>query len=324
MTSRSMQGHDAPRRQVGLTLVEIMVALVVSLILIAGVIQIFVGTQQTYRFQDALARVQENGRFASEIMTRDARLAGYIGCTTLVSVTPNTIPPLVIEYSRDNYIEGLAGVAAGNPFNAEPGTDVMTLRMLSPDTARVSANMAVGGPVTIAVNTQGFAVNDVVAVADCNNVDIFNVTGVAGGGPVTITPANNLPKAYLEGAILSRFREVSYFVRPGAGGELALWRRELGAVPADIELIEGVEDLWILYGEDLNNDGAANAYVAADAVADWSRVRSMRISLLLASNEDNVTGGAQPINFRGAPLVPGDNRYRQVLTTTIGLRNRLP
>ena len=47
----------SPRRQGGLTLIEIMVAMVVSLILIAGVIQIFVGTRQTYRFQDALARV---------------------------------------------------------------------------------------------------------------------------------------------------------------------------------------------------------------------------------------------------------------------------
>ena len=78
------------------------------------------------------------------------------------------------------------------------------------------------------------------------------------------------------------------------------------------------------YGEDLDNDGAPDAYVAAAAVADWSRVRSVRFSLLLASAEDNVTGGPQPVNFRGAALVPADGRYRQVLTSTVGLRNRLP
>lgn len=308
----------SPRRQGGLTLIEIMVAMVVSLILIAGVIQIFVGTRQTYRFQDALARVQENGRFAAETIGRDARLAGFVGCTTLVSVTPNAIPPLAIAYSRDNYIEGGVGPALG----AVPGTDVLTLRMLSPNTVRLSVDM--GGPadvVTIPANVPGFQNGDVVGIADCNNVDLFTVNGVAGGGPVDITPNANLTKAYLEGTVLSRYREVSYYVAPGASGDLALWRRDDGV---DTELVDGVEDLWLRYGEDLNNDGAPNVYVEAAAVGDWSRIRSLRISLLLASNEDNVTEGAQPVDFRGAVVVPADNRFRQVLTTTVGLRNRLP
>lgn len=308
----------SPRRQGGLTLIEIMVAMVVSLILIAGVIQIFVGTRQTYRFQDALARVQENGRFAAEAISRDARLAGFVGCTTLVSVTPNAIPPLVIDYSQNNYVEGAVGPALG----AEPGTDVLTLRMLSPNTVRLSADM--GGPgdvVTIPANIPGFQNGDVVGIADCNNVDLFTINGLAGGGPVDITPNDDLTKAYLEGTVLSRYREVSYYIAPGASGDLALWRRDDGV---DTELVDGVEDLWLRYGEDLNNDGAPNVYVEAAAVGNWSRVRSLRISLLLASNEDNVTEGAQPVDFRGAVVVPADNRFRQVLTTTVGLRNRLP
>lgn len=315
-----MFNRDPQRRQGGLTLIEIMVAMVVSLILIAGVIQIFVGTRQTYRFQDALARVQENGRFAAEAIRRDVRLAGFVGCTTLISVTPNAIPPLAIAYSRDNYIEGDVGPALG----AEPGTDVLTLRMLSPNTVRLSADMA--GPadvVTIPTNVPGFQIGEVVGIADCNNVDLFTVNGVAGGGPVDITPNASLTKAYLAGTVLSRYREVSYYVAPGASGDRALWRREAGVVP-DTELVDGVEDLWLRYGEDLDNDGAPDAYVAAAAVGDWSRVRSLRISLLLASNEDNVTEGAQPVDFRGAVVVPADNRFRQVLTTTVGLRNRLP
>lgn len=310
--------NHARRRQGGLTLIEIMVAMVVSLILIAGVIQIFVGTRQTYRFQDALARVQENGRFAAEAISRDARLAGFVGCTTLISVTPNAIPPLAIDYSQDNYIEGGVGPALG----AEPGTDVLTLRMLSPNTVRLSADMTgPGDVVTIPANIPGFQNGDVVGIADCNNVDLFTINGMAGGGPVDVTPNDDLTKAYLEGTVLSRYREVSYYVAPGASGDLALWRRDDGV---DTELVDGVEDLWLRYGEDLNNDGAPNVYVEAAAVGNWSRVRSLRISLLLASNEDNVTEGAQPVDFRGAVVVPADNRFRQVLTTTVGLRNRLP
>jgi len=74
--------HQRPlqsrQSQQGLTLVEILVALVISLFLIAGVIQLFVGSKQTYRGQDALSRIQENGRFAIERIAWDLRMAGYV------------------------------------------------------------------------------------------------------------------------------------------------------------------------------------------------------------------------------------------------------
>lgn len=69
--------------QRGLTLVELMVSLVLSLVLAAGMIQLFIGTKQTYRFYDALSRIQENGRFALDSMSGDIRMAGY---------SPPTIP----------------------------------------------------------------------------------------------------------------------------------------------------------------------------------------------------------------------------------------
>lgn len=309
------------RRQGGLTLVEILVALVVSLILIAGVVQIFVGTRQTYRFQDALARVQENGRYAAEVISRDARLAGYAGCTSLISVTPRVIAPIAVAYSRDNYINEVP--AGGAVLGEVAGTDVLTLRMLSPNATRLAVDMgSAADVVSLDANPDGLALNDIVGIADCNNVDLFRVNGV--GAAPDLTPHAALTKAYLAGTVVSRFREVSYFIRAGASGEPALWRRELGVVPAEQELVDGVEDLWIRYGVDLDNNGAPDAYVDGAAVADWGLVRSLRISLLLVSNEDNVTGGPQPVNFRGVAVAVGDNRYRQVLTTTVGLRNRLP
>ena len=58
-------------------MVEILVALLLSLILTTGIIQLFIGSKQTYRFHDALSRLQENGRFAIESMAADIRMAGY-------------------------------------------------------------------------------------------------------------------------------------------------------------------------------------------------------------------------------------------------------
>lgn len=65
------------RYQHGLTLVEILVALVISMFLVTGVIQLFVGSKQTYRFHDALSRLQENGRLALDTMAADIRMAGF-------------------------------------------------------------------------------------------------------------------------------------------------------------------------------------------------------------------------------------------------------
>ena len=80
--------------QRGVSLVELMVALVLSLILVAGVGQIYMGSKQTYRTQDGQSRLQENARYALEVLTRDIRSAGYLGCGTscLVPATGDSCP----------------------------------------------------------------------------------------------------------------------------------------------------------------------------------------------------------------------------------------
>lgn len=65
------------RTQLGLSLVELMVAMALGLLLMTGVIQVFLSSRQTYAANEAMGRLQENGRFALEFIARSARLAGY-------------------------------------------------------------------------------------------------------------------------------------------------------------------------------------------------------------------------------------------------------
>lgn len=65
------------RRQQGLSLIELMVALAVGMLLLAGFLQIFMSVRSTYAGNEAASRVQENGRFALDILSQHARLAGY-------------------------------------------------------------------------------------------------------------------------------------------------------------------------------------------------------------------------------------------------------
>ena len=77
------QASTSPsRHQRGLTLVELMIAMLLGLFLLGGLLQIFISSKQTYRMQEGLSRLQENGRFAIDFMARDIRLAGYKGCSS--------------------------------------------------------------------------------------------------------------------------------------------------------------------------------------------------------------------------------------------------
>ena len=60
-------------------MIELMVALVITLILLAGIGQIFLSSKKSFVIQNALARIQENGRYAMEILASDLRRAAYWG-----------------------------------------------------------------------------------------------------------------------------------------------------------------------------------------------------------------------------------------------------
>lgn len=66
--------------QRGLTLIELMVSLVISTAILAGLVQIFTLNRATYQSDEGLARLQENARFAMEFLGRDLRNVGNMGC----------------------------------------------------------------------------------------------------------------------------------------------------------------------------------------------------------------------------------------------------
>jgi type IV pilus assembly protein PilW len=121
-------------RQTGLTLIEIMIALLIGAFLLGGVLQIFLGSKQTYRMQDNLAKLQENGRFAMEFLAKDIRMAGYWGCLKSGAVAGHMdiedkyIVPSDPSQGRELVLKGafsqsvppaitIAGVSCGNDID---------------------------------------------------------------------------------------------------------------------------------------------------------------------------------------------------------------
>jgi type IV pilus assembly protein PilW len=91
------------------------------------------------------------------------------------------------------------------------------------------------------------------------------------------------------------------------------------------KLIEGIENMQILYGEDGTDvDLVADYYVPLDEVVDISNVVSLKISMLMRSSEDNLSHESMKYDFAGSTNLTGpDKRLRKVFNTTIALRNKL-
>lgn len=95
--------------QRGFTLVEVMVAITLSLILMVGVGQIYLSSKESFRIQNELAQIQENQRIAVQFLQHDIRQAGYVpfGAVFIpnpISVTDggaNNSDSITISYTAD-------------------------------------------------------------------------------------------------------------------------------------------------------------------------------------------------------------------------------
>lgn len=115
--------------QRGLSLVELMVAMTIGFFLLAGVVSLLGASKQSYRASEAMSRVQENGRYAIEFLSRDIRLAGYR------DITPTTMGPLA------DAVRGWNG-ATSDPSGLSlsrylSGTDVLSIRYIQPSSSPV-------------------------------------------------------------------------------------------------------------------------------------------------------------------------------------------
>lgn len=72
------RANSLASNQAGFTIVELMIAGVLGIILTAGVIQLFIGSNKNYSLQDELANIQEDGRFAMIFLKNEIQQGGWV------------------------------------------------------------------------------------------------------------------------------------------------------------------------------------------------------------------------------------------------------
>ncbi len=347
-----------------MTLIELLVAMVISLVLLGGLYVSFISSKTTYSMNEQLSRMQENGRFVTGYLGREIRGAGYLGClqdVTAFESTLNNATDFVYNYRQAVYgleatgtniwqdstgvvdptTTGSNGMDLGSPIS---GSDILVLRTVNSDVEAeittamldVSADLkmtsGLGGAGADIVADGG---GDILLITDCQGASLFqttsytnadgNTTHNTGGGATPGNATQSFMHLYADGAQIFFPRTVTFYVHNNTAGIPSLYRK-IGLLPAE-ELVEGVENLQIRYGEDTNSNRAADIYRTADNVTDWANVVSVRIGLLLRSPGNLYSGiiDTRTYDVNGTDIdAPGDDRrLRMVMGKTSGIRNSL-
>lgn len=351
-------------KQKGLSLIELMIAITLGLILLTGVMQVFLSSKMVFSSQQALSRVQETGRLAIEFLSRDIRMAGYMGCATRaigVEIINTLKTPDNVLYDFTSAVNGFTQASfPKNTFTQSiiTGTDVLVVRSAAGSGVQLSksndkdqvfvtkvGDEEVGACPGGGKRISGVCKKDIVVVTDCEKSRIFQVSDIAVGTDAdadkvkvahfdTVTePGNAYPEwggaaadaseTFASGAELLAATNSIYFIANGVSGRPSLWQNINGL---SMELLEGVDDMSILYGVDTDADYVPNNYVNAGAVTtanNWPKVVAVRVELLVSSFEDNVLPEIQKYTFEGEEKTPDDRRLRQVFSATVGIRSRL-
>ena len=77
------------KKQQGLTLLELLIAMLIGTLLILGATSMFIANKRVYKEVDYQGRLAENARFAMEMMIRDLRMTGFIGCAVRQEINNN-------------------------------------------------------------------------------------------------------------------------------------------------------------------------------------------------------------------------------------------
>lgn len=213
--------------QGGFTLTELLISLVLGAFVIGGVLSVFLGGLETFRMTDSLSRMQESGRFALELMRRDLREAGFVGCRNtlrqenprsegaldpgLIRNTLNPTPsgatdPLAFEFDFGVPLmgydaDGAGGWIAGDPLAPAP-QDTSVITNPDPDSDIVVMIAARGAGLTVSAHPgmpsqPGSATIQLATDSDLEPGDIVFATDCLSGSIFQITNANfksdNLP-----------------------------------------------------------------------------------------------------------------------------------
>lgn len=297
-------------REQGFSIIEILISLVLGLLLSAGVISLFLSSQRTYNVTERVARMQENGRFALEMLAYELRHGNFWG--QLLAAERIEVPAGLITDVES------AGLGC---FVEDWATDMDNDRFTG------GINRTTGLPFSCFA-TEGIDVDTESSVLAIKRVRpnpadyttfpaqawFLRANGAA--GEMHKRPDTSTGPDAGQGQQDWLYEPSIYYVSPA--GELTLLRSNMNGEMVPQPLIGGIERLHIEYALDTTNNGVPDTYVTEPTTEAVSAT-----VYLLVRDQSGPDPGYTPgtVIFRlgasaGAPVVTRTDQIRRNLFTT--------
>lgn len=311
--------------QRGMSLVELMVALVISLFLSAGVFTMFSMSSSNVTTTGQFNQIQENGRIALAIMERDISQLGFMGDLTGTDFIVGVNTTVDVEILAADDCIGAGSNNASLPNNQpahfrrlwgyEHGVSDQSLACL-PDGVKDKTDVLqikrFIGPSVAAGDSNGYYVS-----ATSSQAIFFNT---------------ETPSEVLTNARIWEYQHHVYFLGNDANGIPVLRRKTLTStgMSNDEQLVEGIENMRVLYGFDNDGDSTPDSYMPAESVTSlmwdnegFQRLVALKMYLLIRSPQPDNSYTNKTQYQLGDKVInaPNDHFRRKVMSTTIVLEN---
>lgn len=250
-----MRFHPKSRRSMaGISIIELMIAMVLGLLILAGLASLFAGSSAARSEMERSSRQIENGRFAMELLGEDLRMAGFYGEFNAGSmIVPGALPDpcsanvadweAAMPIAVQGYDNGNGFPALCLPANVRPGTDMLLVRRAATcEAGTANCEPLVGGAPYVQVSKCS-------AGAPPENLVTPYKIGLQGSVVFNLGQRNC---ATLAG--VRRYYARIYYISNdnGDGANIPTLKRldMNGLVWTETPLVEGIEELNIEYGVD--------------------------------------------------------------------------
>lgn len=331
------------RRQQGVTLVELLVALVLGVVLVSAMTRVYLDSKKTYIQEEELSRLQESSRFVLHILKREFRMAGFFGGSS----TPPAAGTVLINHDCEkgwalnaqhtiDFFDDSANIkysavrssVQGDAFSGcikkpafiQPGTDIISIKRSAGIATLHNAIYASTGKAAGEMKPDSFYLK----LAGINPPELLYV-GSRFPRSVLVPFANPVLQTSMWRYMAKVFYVRNYSIVPGDNIPVLMMVALENKKMVETALIEGVEGFHIEFGiPSATSQATPVRFVANPDSQQLAAATVLRLYLLMRTRNEirNYTDsksyrlGTMPV------MTPGGHFMRRVVSTTIKLRNR--
>ncbi len=334
----------------GFTMIEMMIAVLVSSVVVAGLYSVFNLQSRQFVYQDLQMEMHQNLRFGTDMVSRSVRMAGYGTGGSVTGYSGSTSDdaalPVIMSWdgSGDNNTDGIT-VVYGDPslrLNSKPQAASCTTDKLEFDLTILDQDDKIGeysaGELLLCsdyANLMGIE-SYLWVISDVNtssgSITVTENSGYSDYESICATDENLSPSMLCSKAHLITFYidAEDDGVGPGSAEHPVLMMDlDMGWPEADdVPLVDNIEDLQVEYCVDTTGEGVDcsedsnwdDSITAAEGDDVWM-VRLSMISRSSRTDPQNIRSSTRPALANHTAATTSDKYYRQVLVTEVAVRN---